>query len=97
MHKLGILLCLSLAITVSAQQKKTPSAAVPAAAAKICDDPYQVRDDADGWPEGPVYILFRHERDKGPWVRNPAIKAPGIETASLSAARTLVCIEQTRP
>lgn len=96
MRKLGILLCLCFVITVSAQQKKTLSPAVPAAAARICDDPYQVRDDAEGWPEGPAYILFRGTKDKGPWTRNPAIKAPGIETASFSTARTLVCVEQTR-
>jgi len=98
MHKLGILLCLCFAIAVPAQQKKTTtsSAAVPAVAAKICDDPYQNGDGAEGWPEGPVYILFHREKDKGPWTRNAAIKAPGIEAASLSSARTLVCVEQTR-
>ena len=97
MQKLAAFLCLAAAV-VTAQQKK--SAALPGAGAgtatKICDDPYQVRESADGWPEGPVYIAFHREKSKGPWTRNPAIKAPGLEAASLAGARTLVCVEESK-
>src|SRR5260221_1966106 len=89
---------LALAGLLSAQQKKatqTKSAAAPATAfAKLCDDPYQVRGPADGWPEGPVTILFHREKTKL-WSRNPLIKAPGFEAASPAKARTLVCVEES--
>jgi hypothetical protein len=43
-------------------------------AAKICENSYAVREDADGWPEAPVVILFHHEKSKVPWAHNPAIR-----------------------
>ena len=51
---------------------------------------------ADGWPEGPVTILFHHEKSKAPWAHNPAIRVPGLEAASPASARTLVCVEESQ-
>lgn len=97
----SITLYLLLTGTLSAQQAQTKPAHAAAtsavsAAAKICDDPYQVREPADGWPEAPVYILFHREKSKAPWSRNPAIRIPGAEAASAAGARTLVCVEESR-
>jgi hypothetical protein len=97
----SITFSLLLTGTLCAQQtqsKPAHAAATPAvsAAARICDDPYQVREPADGWPEAPVYILFHREKSKAPWGRNPAIRVPGVEAASASGARTLVCVEESR-
>jgi len=92
-------LCLFLAIATLAagQAKKAPPIGGAAStAAKICDDPYAVREDADGWPEGPVTILFHHEKSKSPWAHNPAIRMPGLEAATPANARTLVCVEESR-
>src|SRR5579871_6664173 len=92
-----VCLCLASASLLMAQAKKAAPAAAPAGAAgKICDDPYQGSESSDGWPEGPVYILFHHKDSKAPWVRNPLIRAPGLEAASAGAAHTLVCVEETR-
>lgn len=98
-NKLAVYVCLWLLAvpTLAAQAKKAPQAPVPGPSlGKICDDPYQVRDAADGLPEGPVYILFHHQDSKAPWVHNPLIKAPGLETATAASAHTLVCVEETR-
>lgn len=93
--KLTLPVCVWLAVSglVLAQAKK---AAPAGSASKICDDPYQGKESADGWPEGPVYILFHHQDSKAPWVHNPLIRAPGLEAQSATAAHTLVCVEETR-
>ena len=98
MKKLSLCVCV-LAVTLAAgQAKKAPAAggAASAAAAKICDDPYHVTEAADGWPEGPIQILFHHEKSKAPWAKNPAIRVPGLEAATPASARTLVCVEESR-
>ena len=48
------------------------------------------------WPEGPVTILFHHEKSKAPWVHNPAIRVAGLEAATPASARTLVCVEESQ-
>jgi hypothetical protein len=96
-------LCLLAMVPVAAQQKKSlparsasATATGPAAAPKICADPYQVREPAEGSPEAPVYILFHREKSKAPWARNPAIRISGLDAASPASARTLVCVEESR-
>ena len=99
MKKMQLCLWLSLVITTLAmgQAKKAPATSgAVSTAAKICDDPFAVREDADGWPEGPVTILFHHEKSKAPWAHNPAIRVPGLEAATPARARTLVCVEESR-
>lgn len=97
MNKLSLYVCLLTAMSVAAQTKKGTSAPAPAsAAARICDDPYQVTEPADGWPEGPVQILFHREKSKLPWTHNPAIRMPGLEAVAPAKARTLVCVEESR-
>ena len=76
--------------------KKAATAALPSAAAKICADPYSVREPADGWPETPITILFHREKSKAPWTHNPAIRVPGLEAAAPASARTVVCVEESR-
>lgn len=89
--------CPLLAANLLAQpQKAAAPAAVPASLSKLCDDPYQAGEAKDDWPEAPVYILFHREKSKAPWARNPAIRVPGVEVASVAAARTLVCIEESQ-
>lgn len=79
------------------QPKKTaPSGAASSAASKICSDPYQVREPAEGWPEAPVVILFHHEKSKAPWATNPAIRVAGLEARTPASARTLVCVEESK-
>jgi hypothetical protein len=95
--QLCLWLCLLTATLAFGQAKKAPATSgAVSAAAKICDDPYAVREDADGWPEGPVTILFHHEKSKAPWAHNPAIRVPGLEAATPAKARTLVCVEESR-
>jgi hypothetical protein len=99
MLKMQLCLSLFLVVTVLAagQAKKAPPvSSVISAAAKICDDPYQVTEATDGWPEGPIQILFHHEKSKAPWAKNPAIRVPGLEAATPASARTLVCVEESR-
>jgi len=98
MKKLSLCLCLLAPAFAVSQAKKTPppTSSVTSAAAKICDDPYQVREDADGWPEGPIQILFHHEKSKAPWAKNPVIRVPGLEATTPGSARTLVCVEESR-
>ena len=97
MKKLLLCACFFAATLAFGQAKKAPPVSGAAsAAAKICDDPYAVREPADGWPEGPVQILFHHEKSKAPWVKNPAIRVPGLEAATPASARTLVCVEESR-
>lgn len=79
----------------AAQQRKTAPPAAATAAAKICAEPYAVTEKADGWPEGPVIILFHREKSKAPWSRNPAIKVPGLEATAPASARTVVCVEES--
>ena len=97
MKKLSLCLCLFAATHATGQAKKAPPvSSVTSAAAKICDDPYQVTEAADGWPEAPIQILFHREKSKAPWAHNPAIRVPGLEAATLASARTLVCVEESR-
>lgn len=97
MKKLSLCLCLFAATLAVGQAKKAPFAAgATSTAAKICDDPYAVQEPANGWPEGPVTILFHHEKSKAPWAKNPAIRVPGLEAAAPASARTLVCVEESR-
>lgn len=89
--------CIFAATLAAGQAKKAPPVGAAAtAAAKICDDPYAIREPADGWPEGPVTILFHHEKSKALWTKNPAIRVPGLEAATPTSARTLVCVEESR-
>jgi hypothetical protein len=89
-------LCLLMATLAAGQTKKAPpiNGAV-STAAKICDHPYAVGEAGEGWPEGPVNILFHHEKSKEPWGHNPAIRVAGLEAAA-ATARTLVCVEESR-
>ena len=99
MRKMQLYLSLLLVMTTLATGQAKKASAIGGAtstAAKICDDPYAVREDADGWPEGPITILFHHEKRKAPWTRNPAIRVPGLEAATPASARTLVCVEESR-
>jgi hypothetical protein len=86
------------AVTVASSQprKTAPPAAATSPASRICDDPFQVREPADGWPEAPVRVLFHHEKSKAPWSANPAIRIPGLEAAASASAHTLVCVEESR-
>jgi hypothetical protein len=89
---------LALATLLPAQQKKTaPKSGAPASGAttfaKLCEDPYQINEPADGWPEGPVAILYHREKTKV-WSHNPLIKLPGLEAALPAKAKTLVCVEE---
>lgn len=99
MNRFLLSLCVLMlaALPACAQPKKaTPSGGASAAAAKICADPYSIREPADGSPESPVVILFHREGSKAPWVRNPIIRMPGMEAATPAAARTVVCVEESR-
>lgn len=97
MKKLLLCTCFFAATLAFGQAKKAPPISGAAStAAKICDDPYAVRESADGWPEGPVTILFHHEKSKAPWAHNPAIRVPGLEAATPASARTLACVEESR-
>lgn len=64
--------------------------------AKICQQPYQVQEPANGWPEGPIRVLFHREGSKSPWQPNPAIHIPGLEAASAASAKTLLCVEESQ-
>lgn len=95
--KLSLCLCVFAATMAFGQAKKAPAVSGAAsAAAKICDDPYSIREPADGWPEAPVAVLFHHEKSKAPWAHNPAIRISGLEAATPASARTLVCVEESR-
>jgi hypothetical protein len=89
-------LCLWMATLAFGQEKKGAPAGTASAAAKICDEPFAVSEAADGWPEGPVNILFHHENSKAAWAHNPAIRVAGLESATPAAARTIVCVEESR-
>jgi len=97
MRKMQLCLCLVMATLAFGQAKKgPPSSGAVNAAAKICAEPFAVRESADGWPEGPVTILFHHEKSKAPWTHNPAIRVPGLEAAAPASARTVVCVEESQ-
>lgn len=89
--------CLLMATLAAGQTKKAPApgGALPAAA-KICADPYALTDAKDGWPEGPVTILFHRDKSKLPPAHNPAIRVAGLEAATPAGARTIVCVEEKR-
>ncbi len=77
-------------------KKAAPVGGATSAAATICNDPFAGGEDADGWPEGPVTILFHHEKSKAPWAHNPAIRVAGLEAAAPASARTVVCVEESQ-
>jgi hypothetical protein len=90
-------LCLWMAALAFGQEKKgAPIGGAVSAAAKMCDEPFAVSNSADGWPEGPVNILFHHENSKAPWAHNPAIHVAGLEAATSAVARTIICVEESR-
>jgi hypothetical protein len=91
-------LCLYLlwaTVAFSQTKKSAPARAATSPMARICEDPYQVREPAEGWPEGPVRVLFHREKSKAPWSANPAIRLPGLEAAAGVSAHTLVCVEES--
>jgi hypothetical protein len=97
MKKMYACLCLLTATLAFGQAKKAaPAGGAVSAAAKICDKPYAAGEVTDGWPEAPVTILFHREESKAPWAHNPAIRVPGLEAAAPAAARTLVCVIESR-
>lgn len=97
MRMMQICSCLALATLAMGQAKKAqPVSGSASVAAKICNEPYAVSESADGWPEGPVTILFHHEDSKAPWAHNPAIRVAGLEAATPASARTVVCVEESR-
>jgi WD40 repeat protein len=77
-------------------KKGAPAGGAVSAAAKMCNEPIAVGEPVDGWPEGPVNILFHHEKSKAPWAHNPAIHVAGLEAATPATARTIVCVEESR-
>jgi hypothetical protein len=96
MKMVCLCLCLLMATLADGQTKKAPPiGGAVSTAAKICDHPYAVGEASEGWPEGPVNILFHHEKSKAPWAYNPAIRVAGLEAAA-ATARTLVCVEESR-
>src|SRR5260221_1464094 len=97
MKMMYLCLCL-LAVSLAAGQarKAASSSGAASAAAKICEEPFAVREDADGWPEGPVVILFHHEKSKAPWAHNPAIRVAGLEAVAPAKARTVGCVEESK-
>jgi len=97
MSVLALWAWLLIALPVFAQSKKTvPAPGTAVSAARVCAEPYAVRESADGWPEAPAVILFHHENSKAPWTRNLAIKVPGVEANTPASARTAVCVEESR-
>src|SRR5258708_23235088 len=92
---LGAWLLISLSAFHKAK-KPAPAGGTAVSAARICAEPYAVRESADGWPEAPAVILFHHENSKTPWTRNLAIKVPGVEANTPASARTAVCVEESR-
>src|SRR6266853_6552657 len=97
MNKTWLCLCLLAATAAVGQQKKSTGASGGISpAARMCDDPYAVKETADGWPEGPINILFHREKSKLPWSHNAAIRVAGLEAAASSSARTLVCVEESQ-
>ncbi|MGZ4840282.1 MAG: WD40 repeat domain-containing protein [Candidatus Angelobacter sp.] len=90
-------LCLLMATMAAGQAKKgAPTSGAASAAAQICNQPYAVSGDADGWPEAPITILFHREKSKAPWAHNPAIRVPGLEATTPASARTLVCVDESQ-
>src|SRR5258708_16469153 len=88
---------LLIALPAFTQSKKNaPAGGTAVSAARVCAEPYAVRESADGWPEAPAVILFHHENSKAPWARNLAIKVPGVEAGTPASARTAVCVEESR-
>lgn len=97
MKKLSLCLCVLAATVAMGQAKKaTAASGAGSTAAKICADPYALADAKDGWPEGPVTILFHREKSKLPPAHNPAIRVAGLEAATPASARTVVCVEESR-
>lgn len=94
---LALWVCLLSVIPALAQSKKAaPPRAAGVSAASVCADSYAAPEPADGWPETPVVILFHRGNSKAPWIHNPAIKAPGVETVGSSGARTVICVDESR-
>lgn len=97
MKKLSLCLCVFAATLAAGQAKKAPVASgATSTAAKICADTYALTDAKEGWPEGPVTILFHRDKSKALPAHNPAIHVAGLEAASPATARTIVCVEESR-
>ncbi|HET8891047.1 MAG TPA: WD40 repeat domain-containing protein [Candidatus Angelobacter sp.] len=97
MKRLSLCLCLLITTLAASQAKKAPAAGgALSTAAKLCADPYALTDAKDGWPEGPVTILFHRDKSKAPPAHNPAIRVAGLEAATPASARTVVCVEESR-
>jgi WD40 repeat protein len=87
---------LSASVAFSQAKKSAPASATASPLARICQDPFQVREPAEGWPEAPVRVLFHREKSKAPWSANPAIRLAGLEAATAAGAKTLVCVEESQ-
>ena len=86
-----------MATLAAGQAKKTPATGGAASpAAKVCADSYALTDAKEGWPEGPVTILFHREKSKAPPAHNPTIHVAGLEATTPASARTIVCVEESR-
>jgi hypothetical protein len=97
MKKLMLCACFFAATLVFGQAKKAPPVNAPgSAAAKVCADTYALTDAKEGWPEGPVTILFHRDKSKALPAHNPAIHVAGLEAATPASARTVVCVEESR-
>jgi hypothetical protein len=90
------LLLLTPTVAFGQPKKSAPTSAGTLPMATICEDPYKVREPAEGWPEAPVRVLFHREKSKLPWSTNPAIRVPGLEAAAAASAHTLVCVEESQ-
>jgi len=92
-----LLVCLASILALAQQPKAAAPQPGATALGKLCDDPYSAGTAAaESWPTPPLYILFHHENSKAPWAHNPVIHLPGLEAATPAAARTLVCVEESR-
>ena len=98
MKNVWLCLCLLTASVMAfSQPRKSVGASVgPSPEAKVCQQPYQVQEQASGWPEGPVRVLFHREGSNSSWLPNPAIHIPGLEAVHAGNAKTLVCVEESQ-
>jgi hypothetical protein len=98
MKNMWLCLCLLSAsvMAFSQSRKSAPESVGTSPEAKICQQPYQVQEQANGWPEGPVHVLFHREDSKSSWLPNPAIHIPGLEAVAGGSAKTLVCVQESQ-
>lgn len=98
MKNVWLWLCLLTASVMAFSQprKSAPESVGTSPEAKICQQPYQVQEKANGWPEGPIRVLFHREGSKSSWLPNPAIHIPGLDAVAGGIAKTLVCVEESQ-